>query len=56
MSIGFDDGEPILVGDNDPDLEFEAFETQMVSPDLRPRLRRGRASSRTARPAQSVRW
>ena len=34
MSVGFDDGEPILVGDNDPDAEFEAFETQMVSPDL----------------------
>ena len=34
MSIGFDDGEPILVGDNEPDTEFEAFETQMVSPDL----------------------
>ncbi|MGH9239564.1 MAG: carboxypeptidase regulatory-like domain-containing protein [Vicinamibacterales bacterium] len=34
FSIGFDDGEPILVGDNDPDTEFEAFETQMVSPDL----------------------
>ena len=34
MSVGFDDGEPILVGDNDPDTEFEAFETQMVSPDL----------------------
>ncbi len=31
MSIGFDDGEPILVGDNNPDVEFEAFETQMVS-------------------------
>jgi outer membrane receptor protein involved in Fe transport len=34
MSIGFDDGEPILVGDNDPDTEFEAFETQMVSTEL----------------------
>ena len=34
MSVGFDDGEPILVGDNDPDLEFEAFETQMVSTTL----------------------
>jgi hypothetical protein len=34
MSVGFDDGEPILVGDNDPDNEFEAFETQMVSTDL----------------------
>ena len=30
----FDDGEPILVGDNDPDTEFEAFETQMVSSEL----------------------
>ena len=34
MSVGFDDGEPILVGSNDPDAEFEAFETQMVAPDL----------------------
>jgi hypothetical protein len=34
MRVGFDDGEPILVGANDPDNEFEAFETQMVSPDL----------------------
>jgi hypothetical protein len=34
MSVAFDDGEPILVGDNDPDTEFEAFETQMVSTDL----------------------
>ena len=34
MRIGFDDGEPILVGDNDPDTEFEAFETQMVSSEL----------------------
>ena len=34
MSIGFDDGEPILIGSNDPDNEFEAFETQMVSPDF----------------------
>jgi hypothetical protein len=34
IRVGFDDGEPILVGDNDPDNEFEAFETQMVSPDL----------------------
>ena len=34
MSVGFDDGEPILVGSNDPDNEFEALETQMVSPDL----------------------
>jgi hypothetical protein len=34
MSIGFDDGEPILVASTDPDNEFEALETQMVSPDL----------------------
>jgi hypothetical protein len=34
FSVGFDDGEPILVGSNDPDTEFEAFETQMISPDL----------------------
>ena len=34
MSVGFDDGEPILVGSNDPNNEFEALETQMVSPDL----------------------
>lgn len=34
MLVGFDDGEPILVGSNDPENEFEAFETQMVSPDL----------------------
>jgi hypothetical protein len=34
MSVAFDDGEPILVGSNDPDNEFEALETQMVSPDL----------------------
>jgi hypothetical protein len=34
MRVGFDDGEPILVGDNDPDVEFEAFETQMVSTEL----------------------
>ena len=33
-AIAFDDGEPILVGSNDPDNEFEALETQMVSPDL----------------------
>jgi hypothetical protein len=32
--IGFDDNEPILVGSNDPDNEFEALETQMISPDL----------------------
>jgi hypothetical protein len=39
MSVAFDDGEPILVGSNDPDNEFEALETQMVSPDLQtPRL------------------
>ncbi len=35
FSIGFDDNEPILVGSNDPDNEFEALETQMVSPDLK---------------------
>ena len=34
MSVGFDDGEPILVGSNDPENEFEALETQMISPDL----------------------
>jgi hypothetical protein len=34
FSIAFDDNEPILVGSNDPDSEFEALETQMVSPDL----------------------
>lgn len=34
MRVGFDDGEPILVGSNDPDNEFEALETQMISPDL----------------------
>ena len=34
FSIAFDDAEPILVGLNDPDNEFEALETQMVSPDL----------------------
>jgi hypothetical protein len=34
MSVGFDDGEPILVGSNDPNNEFEALETQMISPDL----------------------
>ena len=34
FSIAFDDNEPILVGSNDPDNEFEALETQMVSPDL----------------------
>ena len=39
MSVAFDDGEPILVGSNDPNNEFEALETQMVSPDLQtPRL------------------
>ena len=39
MSVGFDDGEPILVGSNDPDNEFEALETQMISPDLQtPRM------------------
>ncbi len=34
FSVGFDDGEPILVGSNDPDNEFEAFEAQMISPNL----------------------
>jgi hypothetical protein len=34
MRVGFDDGEPILVASTDPDNEFEALETQMVSPDL----------------------
>ena len=33
--VGFDDNEPILVGSNDPDNEFEALETQLVSPDLK---------------------
>jgi hypothetical protein len=34
MTIGFDDGEPQLEGSNNPGVEFEAFETQMVAPDL----------------------
>jgi hypothetical protein len=34
FSVGFDDGEPILIGSNDPNNEFEAFETQMISPNL----------------------
>jgi hypothetical protein len=34
FSVGFDDGEPMLVGSNDPDTEFEAYETQMISPTL----------------------
>ena len=34
FSIAFDDSEPLLVGSNDPDNEFEALETQMISPDL----------------------
>ena len=34
MMIGFDDGEPILVTNLDPENEFEALETQMVPPDL----------------------
>jgi hypothetical protein len=34
MRIGFDDGEPILVTELDPDNEFEALETQMVPPGL----------------------
>jgi hypothetical protein len=32
--VAFDDGEPFLVGANNPNTEFEAFETQMVSKDL----------------------
>ena len=35
FTIVFDDNEPILVGSNDLDNEFEALETQMVSPDLK---------------------
>src|SRR5262245_2071946 len=34
FSVGFDGGEPILIGSNDPKNEFEAYETQMVSPNL----------------------
>lgn len=34
FSVGFDDGTPQLEGSNAPGSEFEAFETQMVSPDL----------------------
>jgi len=34
MQVGFDDGEPILVTSLDPGTEFEAFETQMVPPNL----------------------
>jgi hypothetical protein len=34
MQIGFDDGEPILVTELDPDNEFEALETQMIPPGL----------------------
>lgn len=34
MTVGFDDGELQLEGSNDPGTEFEAYETQMVSPDL----------------------
>ena len=32
--IGFDDGEPQLEGSNAPGEEFEAFETQVIDPDL----------------------
>ena len=32
--VGFDDGEPQLEGTHNPGTEFEAYETQMVSPDL----------------------
>jgi len=32
--IGFDDGEPQLRGTNNPDEEFEAFETQVIDPNL----------------------
>jgi hypothetical protein len=34
FSVGFDDGTPQLEGSNAPGTEFEAFETQMVSPNL----------------------
>jgi hypothetical protein len=34
MFVGFDDGEPQLEGDHNPGTEFEAYETQMISPDL----------------------
>jgi hypothetical protein len=34
MRVGFDDGEPQLEGSHNPGNEFEAYETQMVSPDL----------------------
>ena len=32
--VGFDDGEPQLETTDDPGVQFEAFESQMVSPDL----------------------
>jgi Carboxypeptidase regulatory-like domain len=32
--VGFDDGTPQLEAPDDPGTEFEAFETQMVSPNL----------------------
>jgi hypothetical protein len=35
FQIAFDDSEPFLVGSNDLENEFEALETQMVSPDLK---------------------
>jgi hypothetical protein len=34
MFVGFDDGEPQLEGSHNPGTEFEAYETQMISPDL----------------------
>jgi hypothetical protein len=34
MSVGFDDGEPQLEGSHNPGTEFEAYETQMISPGL----------------------
>ncbi len=32
--VGFDDGEPELRGTNNPDVQFEAFETQNIDPRL----------------------
>jgi hypothetical protein len=32
--IGFDDGDPHLEGSNNPGEEFEAFETQVIDPNL----------------------
>jgi hypothetical protein len=34
MRVGFDDGEPQLEASTAPGTEFEAYETQMISPDL----------------------